>query len=90
MRLLGPYDLLLQGRDRDLLVPAVARHKELWPVIGRPGAVLVGVDIVGSWRPAASGKSLKLRIQPWTKITKRTATGSGRRRSGWPRTGASN
>ena len=71
VRLLGPYDLLLQGRDRDLIVPETSRHKELWPVIGRPGAVLVGVDVIGIWRPAASGKSLKLRIQPWTKITTR-------------------
>ena len=52
VRLLGPYDLLLQGRDRDLIVPDGSRHKELWPVIGRPGAVLVGVDVVGTWRPA--------------------------------------
>lgn len=70
VRLLGPYDLLLQGRDRDLIVPDGARHKELWPVIGRPGAVLVGVDVVGTWRPAASGKSLKLRVQPWTRIAR--------------------
>ena len=70
VRLLGPYDLLLQGRDRDLLVPAVARHKQLWPIIGRPGAIMVAVDLVGSWRPAAGG-SLTVRGEPWTKITKR-------------------
>src|SRR3712207_8967177 len=42
VRLLGPFDLLLQGKDRDVLVPERSRHKALWPVLGRPGAVLVG------------------------------------------------
>lgn len=65
VRLLGPFDLLLQGRDRDLLVPARDRHAELWPVLGRPGAVLVGTDIAGWWRPRASGRSLNLRVRLW-------------------------
>ena len=71
VRLLGPYDLLLQARDRDLLVPDRQRHKALWPVIGRPGAVLVGTDLVGLWRPRASGRSLKILLEPWTKINSR-------------------
>lgn len=74
VRLLGPYDLLLQARDRDLLVPDRTRHKALWPVIGRPGAVLVGTDLVGVWRPRASGRSLKILVEPWTKITPRVLT----------------
>ena len=65
VRLLGPYDLLLQGRDRELLVPDRSRHRVLWPVIGRPGAVLVGTDVVGSWRPKASGRKLTLRLDQW-------------------------
>jgi hypothetical protein len=72
VRLLGPYDLLLQARDRDLLVPDKARHKQLWPVIGRPGAVLVGTDLVGTWRPRASAGAFTLLVEPWTKITKST------------------
>ncbi len=71
VRLLGPYDLLLQARDRDVLVPESKRHKALWPVIGRPGAVLVGTDIAGIWRPRASGRSLKVLVEPWTKISPR-------------------
>lgn len=70
VRLLGPFDLLLQGRDRELLVPDVARHKELWPVLGRPGAVLVGADVVGVWRPKASGRKLTVRLQLWTRVAK--------------------
>lgn len=65
VRLLGPYDLFLQARDRDLVVPDKGRHKELWPVLGRPGAVLAGGEVVGTWRPRASGRKLKLLIEPW-------------------------
>jgi hypothetical protein len=64
-RLLGPYDLFLQARDRDVLVPDTARHKALWPVLGRPGAVLHGGEIVGTWRPRASGKKLRLAVDLW-------------------------
>ncbi|SDT38937.1 Winged helix DNA-binding domain-containing protein [Friedmanniella luteola] len=65
VRLLGPFDLLLQGRDRSLLVPDRGRHKALWPTLGRPGAVLVGTDVVGTWRPRASGAKLALRLELW-------------------------
>ena len=65
VRLLGPFDLLLQGRDRALLVPDRARHKELWPALGRPGAVLTGTTIAGVWRPRASGGSLSVTISWW-------------------------
>lgn len=68
VRLLGPYDLLLQGRDRDLLVPDPGRHKGLWPTIGRPGAVLVGTEIVGTWRPRATGKRLSLTLDLWSPV----------------------
>jgi DNA glycosylase AlkZ-like len=70
VRLLGGFDLLLQGRDRDLLVPDTSRHKALWPTLGRPGAVLVGTDIAGSWRPKAAGREFTLRLELWTKIGK--------------------
>ena len=45
-RLLGPFDLFLQARDRTTLVPDAARAKALWPVLGRPGAVLVDGDLI--------------------------------------------
>jgi len=37
-RLLGPFDLFLQAKDRSVLVADPARAKALWPVLGRPGA----------------------------------------------------
>lgn len=69
VRLLGPFDLLLQGRDRTLLVPDRARHKALWPTLGRPGALLVGTEVVGTWRPRASGGTLALRLDPWQPLS---------------------
>jgi hypothetical protein len=65
VRLLGPFDLLLQGRDRTLLVPDRSRHRALWPTLGRPGAVLVGTDIAGTWRPRAAGRKLTVRLDWW-------------------------
>jgi hypothetical protein len=50
-RLLGPFDLFLQARDRSLLVGDPARAKVVWPVLGRPGVVLLDGEIAGTWRP---------------------------------------
>jgi Winged helix DNA-binding domain len=70
LRLLGGFDLFLQGKDRDLMVPDATRHKELWPILGRPGAVLHGTEIVGTWRPKASGRQFTLRLSLWTALSK--------------------
>ncbi|MGY6501498.1 MAG: DNA glycosylase AlkZ-like family protein [Acidimicrobiales bacterium] len=67
VRLLGPYDPYLQLRDRELLVADATRRKQLWPVLGRPGAVVVDGEVVGTWRPKASGRRLRVRIDPWTR-----------------------
>jgi hypothetical protein len=71
-RLLGPYDLFLQARDRSTLVPDATRVKELWPVLGRPGAVLVDGDLIGTWRPRQSGGKLTVLVQPWAKVSAAT------------------
>jgi len=67
-RLLGPYDLFLQARDRDILVPDAARAKQLWPVLGRPGAVLVDGDLVGVWRPRKTAKGLSVTAELWDRV----------------------
>jgi hypothetical protein len=68
-RLLGPFDLFLQAKDRPLLVDDPARTKALWPVLGRPGAVLLDGEVAGLWRPRASGKHVKVRIELWAKAS---------------------
>lgn len=65
VRLLGSYDAWLQARDRDLLVDDTGRRKVLWPVLGRPGAVLDGHEVVGTWRPRSKGAALRLQVERW-------------------------
>lgn len=67
-RLLGPFDLFLQAKDRATLVPDAAHAKELWPVLGRPGAVLVDGELVGTWRPRKSGRTFTVAVQPWHRL----------------------
>jgi Winged helix DNA-binding domain len=67
VRLLGPFDLFLQARDRRLLVPDAVRAKALWPVLGRPGAVLSGGEVAGLWRPRRSGNRLRVQWTPWVR-----------------------
>src|SRR5262249_59170082 len=57
---------LLQGADRELLVPDAAQRAELWTPRVWPGAVLVGGEIVGTWRRAQADLSLQL----WRPLTK--------------------
>jgi hypothetical protein len=56
---------LLQGADRELLVPDAAQRAELWTPRVWPGAVLVGGEIVGTWRRAQE----KLAVDPWRRLT---------------------
>ena len=65
VRLLGPFDLFLQARDRELIVPDESHRKDLWRVLGRPGAVLVGNEVLGSWRPRAAGRKLRIAVDAW-------------------------
>jgi len=48
----GDVYYLLQGADRELLVPDAARRSALWTPRVWPGAVLVAGEIVGTWRRA--------------------------------------
>lgn len=70
VRLAGPQDPYVQLRDRDTLVAHEARRKEMWRIIGRPGAVLADGDLVGTWRPRTSGRTLTITVEPWTKLSR--------------------
>ncbi|PPK65287.1 crosslink repair DNA glycosylase YcaQ family protein [Actinokineospora auranticolor] len=71
-RLLPALDPLLQGRDRDLLVPDETHRKRLWKVIGNPGAVLVDGEVVGTWRTKAAGKALGVTVDAFGTLAKTT------------------
>ncbi len=77
-RLLGPFDLFLQGRDRDLLVADRGRAKSLWPVLGRPGGVLVDGEVAGTWRPRKSGRRLRVEVELWGTASRPSMRAIGR------------
>ena len=82
MRLLGPFDPWLQARDRTLIVPDVSRHKLLWPVLGRPGVVLVGTEVVALWRPRTVKSKVEITVEQFAPLPDRSALRLRRRRSG--------
>jgi hypothetical protein len=61
----GDTYFLLQGADREILVPEDDRRRQLWTPRVWPGAVLVGGEIVGTWRRAETN----LTIHTWRPIT---------------------
>lgn len=74
VRLLSGIDPYLQARDRDLLVPDKDRHKRLWPVLGRPGVLLAGGELVAVWRAKASSGKLTVTVEPFARLPKATTT----------------
>jgi hypothetical protein len=62
----GDAYYLLQGVDRELLVPDAACRDALWTSRVWPGAVLVAGEVVGTWRRAQAD----LTIQPWRRLTR--------------------
>jgi hypothetical protein len=62
----GDAYFLLQGADRELLVPDSDHRRELWTPRVWPGAVLVGGDIVGTWRRAQADVT----IATWRRLSR--------------------
>jgi hypothetical protein len=71
VRLLPPSDPFLQARDRDLLVPDRDRQKEVWRILGNPGALLVDGEVAGTWRPKKSGSRLEVTVVPFERVPAR-------------------
>jgi winged helix DNA-binding protein len=57
----GDTFYLLQGAQRELLVPEPDRRRSLWTSRVWPGAVLLGGEIVGIWRRGGR----RFTIEPW-------------------------
>jgi DNA glycosylase AlkZ-like len=66
----GDAWFLLQGLDRELLVPDAGRRSELWTSRVWPGSVLVAGEVVGTWRRAQA----RLSISPWRALSPRERT----------------
>jgi hypothetical protein len=62
----GDAYLLLQGPDRELLVPNADRRRELWTPRVWPGGLLVEGELVGTWRRADA----TVTVQPWRRLSR--------------------
>jgi hypothetical protein len=61
----GDAYFLLQGDDREVLVPDADRRRLLWTPRVWPGALLVKGEIVGTWRRAHN----RVTIQSWRRLS---------------------
>ncbi|MGN6792750.1 MAG: DNA glycosylase AlkZ-like family protein [Streptosporangiaceae bacterium] len=61
----GDAYLLLQGVDRDLLVPDKDRRELLWTSRVWPGGLLIDGEVAGTWRRA----NAVVTVQPWRPLT---------------------
>ena len=61
----GDTFYLLQGVDRELLVPEADRRGRLWTSRVWPGAVLVNGEVVGTWRRAGGDVA----IESWRRLS---------------------
>jgi hypothetical protein len=62
----GDAYFLLQGRDRELLVPDSIHRQSLWTPRVWPGALLVEGEIVGTWRRSHG----EVTIRTWRRLTR--------------------
>ncbi len=61
----GDTFFLLQGRERELLVPNASQRALLWTSRVWPGALLVNGEVAGTWRRDQH----KVTISPWRALT---------------------
>ena len=66
----GDTYFLLQGADRELLVPEAERRRALWTPRVWPGAVLMRGEVIGTWRRAGAAVSM----QSWRRLTREERT----------------
>jgi DNA glycosylase AlkZ-like len=61
----GDAYFLLQGEDRDLLVPNAEDRRKLWTPRVWPGAVLVDGEIAGTWRRSQA----EVTVESWRRLS---------------------
>jgi Winged helix DNA-binding domain len=61
----GDAYFLLQGADRELLVPEADRRAALWTSRVWPGAIMLNGELVGTWRRAGR----EVMVQPWGRMS---------------------
>jgi hypothetical protein len=61
----GDAYFLLQGSDRELLVPEAGHRRDLWTTRVWPGAILVAGEVIGTWRRANE----LVTLQPWHRLS---------------------
>lgn len=50
VRLLPPYDPLVEVAHRELLLPDPTQRRQVWRAVANPGLVLIAGELVGTWR----------------------------------------
>jgi hypothetical protein len=76
----GDAYFLLDGEERELLVPRADRRQRLWTPRVWPGALLVEGEIRGTWRRAGH----IVRIETWARLPRRTRDAIASEASGLP------
>ena len=66
----GDAYFLLQGAERELLVPDADRRRKLWTPRVWPGALLVEGEVVGTWRRSQE----TVTIQTWRRLSRSART----------------
>jgi hypothetical protein len=61
----GDAFYLLNGRDREMLVPEAARQSELWTSRVWPGALVVAGEVAGTWRRTKG----TITVAPWRALS---------------------
>jgi hypothetical protein len=69
----GDAFFLLHGAERELLVPTAAHRRALWPARVWPGALLVGGEVMGTWRRSDAAMA----VAPWRRLTPSEREGVG-------------
>ena len=62
----GDAYLLMQGTDREIVVPDARRRAELWTPRVWPGGLLIDGEVAGTWRRADTAMT----VQPWRPLSR--------------------